>query len=105
MTGTSYTFMSPFAVTPQVLAPLAVLGLLFPALVVGLFALLRRWWLVLNVGIVNSALYTACVIFAGVPRRSWWARGPYLWGAMALLCPGAARWSTLSSWRTAAAVR
>lgn len=83
----------PIAVTPLVLAPLAVLGLLFPALVAGPFLLVRRWWVFLNVCTINSTLFAGCVVFRGVRVRYWWAAEPYLWGALGVVCLAGAYWA------------
>jgi outer membrane protein assembly factor BamB len=93
---------SLFAVTPLVLAPMAALGMLFPALVAGPRALFRRWWVFLNVCTLNTTLYTACVVFTGVRKRFWWTRDPYLWSAMAIVCVSGAVWAWYRGRRTVA---
>src|SRR5262245_19460812 len=90
------------AITPLVLAPLAVLGMLFPALVAGPYALFRRWWVFLNVCTVNTPLYTACVVFTGVRKKFWWTADPYLCGAVAVVSLSGALWAWHRARRNAA---
>ena len=86
-----------FAVTPLVLAPLAALAMLFPALFAGPVRALRRWWVFFNVCTVSTALYTARFTFQGVNRRlaqsdAWWASPLAFWLALALVAAGGAVW-------------
>ena len=86
-----------FAVTPLVVAPLAVLAMLFPALFAGPLRALRRWWVVFNVCSVSAALYTARFTFQGVERRlaesdAWWASQVAFWLALALVAAAGAVW-------------
>src|SRR5262249_34819791 len=94
--------MPPLAVTPVVVAPLALLALLFPALFAGPLAVLKRWWVVLNVASVSRALYVARFTFAGFRRSleetgAWWAKPPAFWLLRGAL---AAAGSTWALWRT-----
>jgi outer membrane protein assembly factor BamB len=86
-----------FAVTPLVLAPLALLALLLPALLAGPLSVVRRWWVLLNVAIVGTALLTARFMFGGVRRRldynpAWWASPLAFWLALSLLAAAGAVW-------------
>jgi hypothetical protein len=85
------------AVTPFVLMPLTVLALLFPALLARPLAVVRRWWVFLNVCTVGTALYVARFTFPGVQKRlaeqpTWWASPAAFWGALALVAAGGAAW-------------
>src|SRR5262249_29129984 len=86
-----------FAVTPLVVAPLAVLAMLFPVLFAGPLRALRRWWVVFNVCSVSAALYTTRFTFQGVKRRlaesdAWWASPVAFWLALALVAAAGAMW-------------
>ena len=86
-----------FAVTPVVVAPLAVLAMLFPALFASPLRAFRRWWVFFNVCTVSTALYTARFTFAGVKRRlaqsdAWWASPLAFWLGLALVAAGGAVW-------------
>jgi hypothetical protein len=90
--------MPPLAVTPVVVAPLALLALLFPALFAGPLAALRRWWAVLNVASVCTALYVARFTFAGFKRTlegtgAWWADPAAFWLLLAACSALGAAWT------------
>ena len=90
--------ITPFvAVTPVVVAPLAVLAMIFPAVFSGPLRALRPWWVFFNVCTVSTALYAARFTFLGVKRRlsqsdTWWASPLAFWLALALIAAAAAVW-------------
>jgi hypothetical protein len=90
--------MPPLAVTPVVVAPLALLALLFPALFVGPLAVLKRWWVVLNVASVCTALYVVRFTFVGFRKvidesGAWWARPWVFWLVLSALAAGGSVWA------------
>jgi outer membrane protein assembly factor BamB len=77
----------PFAVIPTVVlgAPLALLALLFPAVLGGLILVLRRWAAALTVLSANSTLFVAQTWFAPRLLLSWWGTPLALWLAMTVV--------------------
>lgn len=86
-----------FAITPLVLAPLALVVMLVPALLSRPLAVLRRWLVLFNVTIVSLALFAARFLFRGVRRRmdateTWWTSAQAFWLTLALLAAAGALW-------------
>jgi hypothetical protein len=80
------------------MAPLALLAILFPALFAGPLAVLRRWWVVLNVASVCTALYVARFTFAGFRRTlddagAWWAKPWAFWLLLGALAAAGSAWA------------
>jgi hypothetical protein len=89
--------MSPFAVAPAFVRPVAVLVMLTAALLTWLVGALRRWRAFLNVAIAGLALYVVRFMFKGVARRldawdDWWAKPWAVWAALAAVTAVGAAW-------------
>ena len=85
------------AVIPVVIVPLSLLAMLFTALLAWPLAVLRRWWVVLNVAILCLALYVVRFTFEGVCRRlaetdAWWASPVAFWVVLSLIATAGAVW-------------
>jgi outer membrane protein assembly factor BamB len=81
----------PFAVIPSVLVggPLALLGMLFPALFGGWW----RWLALLSVLATNSTLYFLHYWLGPVYPEAWWSNPQALWMAMTLVAVAGTTWA------------
>jgi outer membrane protein assembly factor BamB len=91
--------------TVILLTPLALLGLLFPALLSQSASLLRRWRPVLVVVTVQTAIYVAYFAVREQYKELWWVKPPPVWTALTALALGGAVWTWLAREKTANAAR
>jgi eukaryotic-like serine/threonine-protein kinase len=79
--------------TIVLLTPLALLGLLFPALLSRSASLLRRWRPVLVVATVQTGIYVAYFAVREQYKDLWWVKPLPVWTALAALAIGGAAWT------------
>jgi hypothetical protein len=96
-----------FGVIPVVVLPLAMLAMLLTALFAVPLAIVRRWWMVLNVAVAGIALYVVRFTFEGFCKQldatdAWWARPSAFWAAVCVIAAAGAMWVR---WRRAKAAR
>jgi outer membrane protein assembly factor BamB len=76
-----------------IIAPLALLATLFPAIFGGLALLMRRWLVLLSIASLNSTLYLAHTWLHSYFKDTWWGSNLALWTTMALVTLVGVVWS------------
>src|SRR5262245_1398019 len=84
-----------FAVIPTAVvgAPLAILGMFFPALFGGLMIVLRRWKVLLAVVSINSTLFLLHTWFDQSIQDYWWGSRSFLWTVLTAIALIGAVWA------------
>src|SRR5262245_11992815 len=82
--------------------PLALLGLLLPAIFGGWLSTLRRWRVLLLVATLDSTLYLVHFALREENKESWWARPATLWITLTLIALAGAIWAW-RRWQAASA--